>query len=296
MKPLLFDVKSLLRNSIHIREIKSRHLSDQFHFHNAYEIALILKGNGRRIVGDSVDNFTNGDLILLAPNLPHASYSDKKYHVKETSTKVHALVVYFHPDWITDQHINSPDFTPIKELLNHLKRGIRITGATHGVVVNYLQRMKDADGLKSFILLFQLLYDVAHSNDYTCLASTGYSNTYNESNIKKIHEVYKYVMENFTDKISLDDVAAIAHMTPSAFCKYFKSKTNKTFTYFVNEIRIGYACELLLNENLDISHICFQCGFNNFTSFNKSFRDFTKLTPSAYRLKLLALRSPSLPM
>lgn len=290
MKPLLFDVKSLLKNSIHIKEIRSRHLSDQFHFHNAFEIALILKGNGRRIVGDIMDNFSDGDLTFLAPNLPHATYSDKKYHVKETSTKVHAIVVYFQPDWITDYHLNSTDFAPIKELLNQLKRGIKITGNTHTVVTNYLLKLTNADGLKSFIILFQILYAISKSNDYSCLASPGYSNTYNENNIKKIHEVYKYVMENFTEKILLEDIASIAYMTPSAFCKYFKSKTNKTFTYFVNEIRIGYACELLINENLDISHICFQCGFNNFTSFNKNFRHFTKITPSEYRLKLLSLR------
>lgn len=290
MKPLLFDVKSLLRNSIHIREIKSRHLNDQFHFHNAFEIALILKGDGRRIVGDSVDNFTDGDLILLAPNLPHASYSDKKYHIKATSTRVHALVVYFQPDWFTDQHLNSSDFAPLKDLLHQLERGIRVTGNTHAVVMDYLIKMKEADGLQSFLLLFQLLCEIARSKEYTWLASPGYSNTYNETNIKKIHEVYKYVMENFTDKIALDDVAAIAHMTPSAFCKYFKNKTRKTFTHFVNEIRIGYACELLMNEDLDISRICFQCGFNNFTSFNKNFRHFMKITPSEYRDRLLALR------
>jgi len=290
MKPLLFDVKSLLKNSIHIKEIKSKHLSDQFHFHNAFEIALIIKGNGRRIVGDNVDNFSNGDLILLAPNLPHASYSDKKYHVKETTTKVHALVVYFQPDWIADAHLSSPDFAPVKELLNQLKRGIRITGDTHAVVVNYLVKLKQADGLESFIILLQLLHAISKSTDYSYLASLGYSNTYNENTIRKIHEVYKYVMENFTEKILLEDVASIANMTPSAFCKYFKNKTNKTFTSFVNEIRIGYACELLINENFDISAVCFQSGFNNFTSFNKNFRHFTNTTPSEYRLKLLAHR------
>ena len=285
MKPLFSDVKSLLKNSIYVKEIVSKDLSDQFHFHNAFEIALILNGRGRRIVGDSLDSFSNGDLILLAPNLPHVSYSGKKYHIKETGFKVHAIVVYFQPDWIVDNHLNSSDFAPIKKLLDRLKRGIKITGNTHNIVVNHLMELRNADGLKSFIILFQILYAICNSNDFSFLASVRYSNTYSAHDIKKIDEVYKYVMENFTQKISLENIAGIVYMTPTAFCKYFKKKTNKTFTYFVNEIRISNACELLLNENLDISNICYQCGFNNFTTFNKNFKQIMKITPSEYRLK-----------
>ena len=289
MKPLFFDVRSLLKNSIYIKEIKSDNLNDQFHFHNAYEIALIVEGNGRRIVGDNVDNFSNDDLILLAPNLPHANYSDKKYHIIESSTKIKAIVVYFQPDWITEYHMSSADFVPLKKLLNHLKRGIKIKGKTHDVVKNFLLKLPNADGLKSFIILFQILYEISRSKDYNCLASARYSNTYSENDFRRINDVYKYVMENFTEVISLNDIASIACITPSAFCKYFKTKTNKTFTHFVNEIRINYACELLLNMNLDISQISIQCGFNNFTSFNKNFKNFTKTTPSLYRMKLVEL-------
>ena len=289
MKPLFFDVRSLLKNSIYTKEIKSDKLSDQFHFHNAYEIALIIEGNGRRIVGDNIDNFSNGDLTILGPNIAHASYSDKKYHIVESSTKVNALVVYFQPDWIAEYHMNSADFAPLKKLLSQFKRGIKIEGRTHDIVQNLLLKLRNADGLKSFTILFQILYEISKSKDYSCLASTRYSNTYDENDIKRINDVYKYVMENFTEVISLDSVSSIAYMTPSAFCKYFKNKTNKTFTHFVNEIRINYACELLMNKNLDISQISIHCGFNNFTSFNKNFKRFTKTTPSSYRTKFATL-------
>ena len=158
MKPLFFDVRSLLKNSIYTKEIKSDKLSDQFHFHNAYEIALIIEGNGRRIVGDNIDNFSNGDLTILGPNIAHASYSDKKYHIVESSTKVNALVVYFQPDWIAEYHMNSADFAPLKKLLSQFKRGIKIEGRTHDIVQNLLLKLRNADGLKSFTILFQILY------------------------------------------------------------------------------------------------------------------------------------------
>ncbi len=290
MKPLLFDVKSSLRNSIYLKEVKSRHLNDLFHFHNAFEIALVIKGTGRRIVGDSIENFSDGDLTLLAPNLPHANYSDKKYHEKATSTRVHAIVVYFEPDWITDSHLNSKDFAPLKVLLSQLRRGIKLADTTQQVVTNLILGLRNADGLQATIILLQILDTISRSGNYSCLASPGYANTYDEHNIIKIHNVYKYVMENFTNKIMLEDIAAVAFMTPPAFCKYFKSKTNKTFTCFVNEIRIGYACQLLIDGNLDISSVCYQCGFSNFTSFNENFKHFKGITPSAYRSKVLSHR------
>lgn len=290
MKPLLFDVKSLLKNSsIYLKEIKEGPLNDQFHFHNAYEIALIIQGKGRRIVGDDVSQFQNGDLILLSPNLPHASYSDEKYHVEKNSN-IHALVIYFQPDWIAEHHLNSIDFAPFKDLLDRLERGIEITGKTSKNVKKNLLKLRNTDGFKSYIILQNILCDIAYSEEYRYLASSRYSNKHNANDIKKINEVYKYVMQNFTEKILLEQVAAVAYMTPSAFCKYFKTKTNKTFTHFVNEIRIGYACELLRNENLDIAEVCFRCGFNNFTSFNKNFKLFAGNTPTEYRFKILSSR------
>ncbi|MEC3878443.1 AraC family transcriptional regulator [Parapedobacter sp. 10938] len=285
-RPFLSDIKSLLKNSIHVKEIKAKNLSDQFHFHNGFEIATIFKGNGRRIVGDNMEYFTDGDLTILGPNLPHATYSEKKYHVKESESDVHAVVVYFQPDWIVESHMNSADFAPLKALLKGMNRGVAIKGDLHRKLMPLLYQLKDTQGMESFLLLLKILCQVSQSQEYDYLASPGYSNTYDENSIKKIHQVYQYVMENFTGRISLDEVASLAHMTPPAFCRFFKNKTNKTFTSFVNEIRIGHACELLINENLDISQICFACGFNNFTSFNKSFKQFTKRTPSEYRMEI----------
>ena len=290
MKPLLFDVKPLLKSSIYIKEIKTAHLNDQFHYHNVFEIALILKGSGRRIVGDCVDNFTHGDLIIIAPNTPHANYSDKKYHVKDPTTNVHSIVVYFQPDWISESHMKAEEFAPIRMLLNRIKRGIKINkGSTHTEVVRLLLKLKETRGMESFLILFNILHEICISNEYSYIASPRYTEIQDENVITRLHEVYKYVMENFTNDILLDHVASIMCMTSSSFCRFFKDKTTKTFTHFVNEIRIGYACELLINENLDISQICFQSGFNNFTSFNKNFKKYTNKTPSDYRENLTRL-------
>ncbi len=284
MKPLLFDVKSLLTNSVYFKEIKSKQLNDQFHFHNAYEIALILKGSGRRIVGDCVETFKSGDIVILGPEIAHASYSDKKYHVKGTKN-IHAIVVYFEPNWISDSVLSSADFESFKILLNNLKRGIVPTGELKGFIKNQVIKLRNADGFKALIILLEILYFLSETDEYTYLVSSGYINSHKENDVQKIDEIYKYVMKNFTGKISLNNVSERIFMTPSAFCKYFKSKTNKTFTQFVNEIRINYACDLLRSNDNEIYNICFQCGFNNFTSFNKFFKQFMQLTPTEYRLR-----------
>lgn len=289
MKPSLFDVQSLLKNSIHVKEVEQKSLSDQLHYHNAYEIALILKGNGRRIVGDSVNRFVDGDLTIMPPYMPHATYTESKHHVVNNDESIHAIVIYFLPDWFEDRHYNSVEFAPIRLLFNNLKRGIRVTGEGYTLFTELLRKIAETEnGLDRLLILLNLIKELASNLSYEYLASSIYQISNRDDSIEKINKIYKYVMENFTNKISLDEVSDIAFMTPPAFCKYFKNRTNKTFSNFVNEIRIGYACELLLQGNSDISSIAYLAGFNNFTSFNKNFKKFTKVTPSEFRIKSLA--------
>ena len=134
----------------------------------------------------------------------------------------------------------------------------------------------------TFDFLGAYLYS-AQVHEYKYLASEAYSSTFARADVERLGEVYKYTMKNFTNVIKLNDVSSIANMTPTSFCKYFKTKTGKTFSSFVNELRIGQACKLLFDGNMSISEICYECGFNNLTNFNKTFKHFTKLTPTAYR-------------
>lgn len=281
MKPYLLDVKSLLKDSIHVKEIHEKHLNDEFHFHNAYEIALIIKSSGKRVIGDCIEDFTDGDLVIMGPHLPHVSYTNSN-----DSPKVHALVVYFHPDWLADVHLNSADFVRFRELVDDMNRGIKILGKTRMKVIRCILKLKNYKGLQRIISILEILEMISASKEYVCLASEGYSNSYSQKDVKRMDQVYKYVMEHFTDDIGLDEIASIANMTPTAFCKFFKIKTSKTFSNFVNEVRIGYACKLLCDENLSVSQICFKCGFNNLTNFNKNFKHFTKMVPTRYKASL----------
>lgn len=287
MEPMLLDVESLLKDSIYVKEIETSILNDQFHFHNTYEIALILKSKGTRIIGDSIENFTEGDLVLLGPQVPHiAYYNHDQVIASPKAYVVHALVVYFNPDWLTEAQLNSDNLSALRRLLDDTRRGLKITGDTKKKVVKHLLKLKGCTGLERIITLLNILEVISGSNEYECLASEGYSNSFSQKDINRLDKVYQYIRDNFMETIMLEDAAAVANMTPTAFCKYFKNKTQKTFSNFVNEIRIGYACKLLWNQNLSISQICFKCGFNNLTNFNKNFKRYTNMIPSDYRISL----------
>lgn len=280
MKPLLLDVKSLLKDSIYFKEVSLPRFDDQLHFHNAYEIALVMKSSGKRIIGDHIEDYTDGDIVLMGPHLPHISYSDGS-----GCSEVHAVVIYFYPDWLTETHTKSDELVQLRELLDDMKRGVKVIGSTKQKVMKNILRLKNSRGLERIIKILEILETISRSKEYICLASEGYANTYNEKDVNRMDKVYKYVMENFMDDITLEDIAEVANMTPTAFCKFFKGKTQKTFSNFVNEIRIGHARKLLYND-LNISEVCFQCGFNNLTNFNKNFKLFTKMSPSKFKMSI----------
>lgn len=288
MEPRLLDVDPLLKDSIYVKEIKTTQLDDQFHFHNTYEIALILKSKGTRIIGDSIENFTDGDFVLLGPHVPHIAYYNNDYSSSRNNTPMHALVVYFHPDWLTERQLNSESLFKLRKLFADSRRGIKISGIQKRKVIKNLFRLKKSKGLASIIILLETLEIISNTGNYECLASEGYTNTFSLKDINRLDKVYQFIRDHFTETISLESAASIASMTPTAFCKYFKRKTQKTFSNFVNEVRVGYACKLLWDQNLSIYEICFKCGFNNLTNFNKNFKRYTGRIPSEYKSNLTA--------
>ncbi|TKC08534.1 AraC family transcriptional regulator [Pedobacter frigoris] len=286
MQPLLIETNTALQQAIFVKEVNVKSLNNPLHFHKEYEMVLIVKSNGRRIVGDSIENFTEGDLILMGPNLPHVMYNDKEYYAQDSEREVKAIVAHFRLDWLNDSFLNSNETAKVAELLKDINRGIRVYGDAHRKVAKILKELLLDSGLKKIIHLLSILDLLSETNEYECLSSVGYTNHHNLKDVQRINKIYNFIMDNFTEDITLKDAAALANMTIASFCKYFKGRTQKTFTQFVNEVRIGYACKLLYNDHLSISQICFQSGFNNLTNFNRNFKEYTKLNPSDFKKSL----------
>ncbi|WP_207515283.1 AraC family transcriptional regulator [Longitalea luteola] len=286
MKPLLIENNLDLKCTVDVKVLNTHKLDNPFHFHNSYELVLVLKSNGYRIVGDNVESFHDGDLVLLGPNLPHVWYNEKAYYEQGSVQEVKAIVVYFSPEWLNEKLLNFAELFKVKELFKKSSHGLKISGETKQRVISSIMRLPELKGLKCIIEILSIIDLLSETEEYTCLASPGYINSYNQKDARRIDKVYQYVMENFTENIFLEEAAALINMTPTAFCRYFKSRTKKTFTHFVNEVRIGHATKLLCNENLNISDVCYHSGFNNPANFNKTFKDIKKMTPKEFRMNI----------
>ncbi|KAA9036144.1 helix-turn-helix transcriptional regulator [Ginsengibacter hankyongi] len=283
MKAHLIEIGLHKEHSFSIKKIDQHHFESPFHFHDLCEMNYVVESFGKTIVGDNISNFSSGDLVLMSSNLPHIWYNDPSYFKEENLASAKAIVTYFNPDFLIGLTNDSQYNLQIKSLLEKAKRGIRFFGETRRNAINKLNDIVDKKGLEKVIHFLDIVNLFLDSKEYECLASIGYRHSFNEKDTERMNNVYQYLIKNFTDPISLSQIASVANLTPPAFCNFFKKRTQKSFSEFLNELRVGHACKLLQNQELTIADVCFQSGYQNMTNFNNFFKKITKKTPTQYR-------------
>lgn len=256
-----------------------------WHFHPEFQLFLVVKGTGTRFIGDHVSPFDEGDLVFTGPNLPHLWQSDPEYFKDNNGLTTEGIVIYFPENFLGKDLLHKNEMYKIKQLFQKAQRGIAITNATADQMTDLMHHMLTVNDFERVITLLKLLNIMANTSDYKLLANEGYSNSMKETESDRMTRVHTYVMKNFREKISLDDVAAIANMSPSSFSRYFKVHANKTFSGFLTEIRIGYSCKLLTNQKMSVSQVCYDSGFNTLSNFNRQFKEVTHYSPLEYRKK-----------
>lgn len=286
MKAHLIDVPLSGNRTIQIKKVDQFYLDTPFHFHHLCELVWVEKSYGKRIVGDNVDNFDDGDLVLMGPNLPHIWQNDAVFHRKEKDYRVKSTVIYFPSDFLLNLTDEQTILRPIQELIKRSSRGLKFNGSTGQKVSQILSAISEEEGFKKIIHFLQTIDILSQSQEYEYLASLSFKNLYDEKDTGRIHKVYQHLMQNFHRDIELQEVADLCNMTTNAFCRFFKSRTQKSLTRFLNELRIGHACKLLQNEEYSVSDVCYECGYNNLANFNKFFKTIQQTTPSEYRKKL----------
>ncbi len=291
MKPQLIDVSLAGTKTIHIKTVDQQYLSTPFHFHHLCELVWIEKSFGKRIVGDNVDNFEDDDLVLMGPNLPHIWQNDETFFITANDQQVKSTVIYFPPDFLLNLTDELTLLSPIQQLVERSYRGLVFWGNTKKDIIDKLRCLSKENDLKKIITFLELVHLLSNSKEYTYLASVSYKNLYDEKDTNRINKAYQYMMQNFQREISLQDVASLCNMTPNAFCRYFKSRTQKSVIEFLNELRIGHASKLLQSDIYSISDVCYECGYNSIANFNKFFKSIHKITPSEYRKKVLAAKN-----
>lgn len=262
------------------------HFTFPWHFHSEFEIVYVLKSSGKRFVADSVEPFGEGDITLLGSNLPHFWKNELNL---EKDSWVNAIVVQFHKDFFRDEINAYPEFHAIRELLKRASRGISFDKSAAEKAGKMLKRLLRLKGLERMLYFIKIMDTLAHIDRYRLLASQGAQESeYKELN-SRLDKVMHFINTNYQRKISQEEIASRIGMNTSAFCRYFKDKTGKGFIFFVNEMRIGYACKLLIENHLSISQICYECGFNNLSNFNRLFKRLTGFTPGEYQQQFISL-------
>jgi AraC-like DNA-binding protein len=288
---LIVDAPIVGKKEIWVKKIHKSHFDHPFHFHQVCELVWVEKGFGKLIIGDYFGNFSEGELVLEGPELPHLWQCDKLFYGKKKNLYTKATGIYFPPAFILNLTDNAKVITATMELLKKAQRGLRIKGNAKEQIIQHIKALSDCTGYQMLSHFFSILHTLTHTTEYEYLAGVGYKNTKTDFDLNRFTKVYQFLLNNFHRDIMLSEIAAVCNMTPNAFCRYFKSKTEKTFSRFLNEIRISHACKMLQNERNTIDSICYDCGYNNPTNFFKFFKLITNKTPKEYRKYLMNMES-----
>ena len=260
-----------------------------WHYHPEYELTWIIRSSGTRFIGDSIELFSPGDLVLVGSNLPHCWHNDVIPDASGANTET--MVIQFRREFLGNDFLDLPEAVPIKYLLKRATNGIAIENDASATVIQLLKTMDQANNLQRTIILLQILNTLAHSKDIRPLASDNYhlENDINPINRSRIEKIHKYVREHLGEEINQTDIAEIASLTPSAFSRFFKKASGLTFVKFVNLLRINEACRLLVIDEMEITDIAYVCGYNNISNFNRQFLSIKGMNPSDYKAHWLKL-------
>ncbi|WP_411029733.1 AraC family transcriptional regulator [Spongiimicrobium sp. 3-5] len=281
MKLHLLDRTNLKHSSFSVSHNNYPNFIKIWHYHIELELAFIKKSAGTRFIGDSIEKFTEGEVILIGENLPHMWLNDEIYFQESSGLGAEAVAVHFKKEFLGEGFLLAPEFTMIRDLLEKAKRGIKFLGLDQQVMED-IESLLYLDPFARMVKFIEILNTLAKHDHYEQLASIGYVNSFLKTENKRLHRIYEYVFKNFKKSIQASDVANEIGMNASAFSRFFKRVHRKTFTRYLNEVRIGYACRQLLEDKYNITAIAYESGFNNISNFNRQFKTIMGKSPSIY--------------
>jgi AraC-like DNA-binding protein len=278
MKPHIQKLPLSEQSSFVADQFITPYFETPWHYHAEYEMVLIIKGKGKRFVGNHISDFEAGHLDFLGKNLPHW------YRKEDALSEAGSLVIHFSEDFLGKDFGSIPEMQKIQLLFDKSRMGIHIQGHTRQIISDKMNEMLNLQGMERLLHLLAILTILADSSQYELLSSPDL-NSQNLRDSDRLNKIFNYVMDHFKEEIRIEELADLAMMSYSGFCRYFKNRTKKNFSHFVNEIRIGYACKRLIESDISISSVCYESGFNNITNFNKQFKNIVKTTPYQFQQK-----------
>ncbi len=281
MKLHLLNRRSSTDSSFTITHNSYPHFLRIWHYHTELELVLIEKSTGTRFIGDSIQKFRAGEIVLLGKNLPHMWLNDDMYFKTNVPDAAEATAIHFKEDFLGEGFFKSAEFLHIGQMLKLSQRGIKFQQVDNSVRQS-IKNLLDLDSFSRTIALIELLNRLAKHKNHELLSSMGYMNNFVQIENERLSKVYEYIFDNFKSDVNLNEVAQLIGMNPSAFSRFFKRTHRKPFTRYLNEIRVGYACKLLLESENNITGAAYESGFNNISNFNRQFRAIKNMSPSDY--------------
>ncbi len=280
MQPKYHQVPKPINNTFSIRHDIVPKFGTIWHYHPEIELHYLIKGNGIRFIGENISNFEKDELILLGSNIPHTWKCDVQNSDNEY---VEAVVMHLHPDSLGSQFLSLPETKETKKIFSLANQGLIYRGETKVKAVKVLRKLEKSKDLDRIILLLKLLKILSKSDEFDIISSQYDSSIVNTADEKRLNKILNYTFSNFKNKISIEDVAELSNLSVTSFCRYFKHATQKSYFDFLTDIRINYACRLLVTTDDPVKSIAEDSGFDNTSNFYRHFKRFKSTTPNDYK-------------
>ncbi|NAS12984.1 AraC family transcriptional regulator [Poritiphilus flavus] len=270
-----FNIPKTPANALIVQEDHGSRFYDRLHLHEEIQLSCILEGRGKLLVADSVHSYSSGDIFVIGSQCPHVFRSDE-----EQGTS-HMISIFFTRYSFGPEFFMIPEMQSLSAFFAASEQGIQLK-SNKETIRKHCEQILSANRFDRFLLFLKLLKRISQS-DQLPLCGLSYPKKISTTAGDRMGLIFDYVMHNFQQEITLADISEKAFMTPEAFCRFFKKRTNKTFFQFLIELRIEHACQLLASEgSLSISEIADNSGFRSISNFNRMFKKLKGLTPTAY--------------
>ncbi len=282
MKVLPFKIPKPENELVRHQVDDVNHFYDKLHQHPEVQLTVLFDGIGNLIVGDYIGRFRPGELYLLSPNIPHVFRNDKVYYTENTSKRAYSESIFYDVSIITSKFSGIEEFGRVIEFFESLNGCYRVFDDS-SFIKSRIMKLRDIGGLSRIIISLEILHYLITRPVLHRLNKADILLHYSMKEGKRMDNVVRFLIDESHRKISLSEAAEVASMNKEAFCRFFRERTRKTFTEFLNEIRIKKACELLLNKDMTISQVASESGFTNLSYFNRVFRKINGKTPKEFR-------------
>lgn len=282
MKPALEYLPRESDHSFVVKYFDYNYYPTPWHYHPEYEIVMVIESTGKRFIGDAVSDFEPGNLAFIGPNIPHTYKNDDRYYEEGSKLRAKSIVIHFTEASLGADFLALPESRIITRLFDQSLHGIDISGHTRDRIATKLHEIVELKGIRRWLCLVDILIEIAESKE--CEAITNASVIgFNEKESRRLCNVLDWITNNFENNISLSDAAKVAQMNDNAFSRFFSQRTRKTFSSFVQELRLQKAAKLLIENEMTVTEVCYECGYNNISNFNRQFLHQYQLNPLRYR-------------